>query len=1195
MKEKSSRLLAGFLAFSVIATSLPGIPARAAGPGEETAAVSQGAEETAFSGDGAAETAETECRKEDQKTENDEGKTGEPETEESEDIRGGEVSTEAETAPEKETDPEEETKPEPEEEEEKGLDIPKGQEPGSGEAFTEGAGAAEPVTEVGQTESRADGEAGEAPAKKETESAEVGREKDRLPQLPDVTAENMLFTDMNQTMGIQLLAAKGAGIQVLKASDSSVYKMFQVDDSAAKINQEKSTIEITIYTSSVSYDKLYFGKKEDEPKEPVAAGTPWNGSGWSFSFEVPLEKSGQKIPVCLGKKDGSWYTSNDLVMTIPDGLALNPAPDPAPAPEEKPADPQPAPLPEQSSGDTYDVIEVDSSASMFKVTDCMLITENGKTGAVITLSGTGYDYLYLGTAADAEKAPASEYISFAENEAGAYTYTLAEVALDTPVAVAAHSKKNDRWYDRTLTFKSDSRKRIAKEGDYRAEVESSASMFRVVNCVLASRGGSMHAAITLSGTGYDYLYLGTAADAQAASAEKWIPFEEREPGVYTYTLPVSALDVPLSVAAHSKKNDKWYDRSLTFRSGGMKRTLEDGTYQVPVESSAAMFKVTDCVLTAKGGDMYAVITLSGTGYDYLYLGTADKAGDFQAEWISFVENETGAYTYTLPVSALDTPILVAAHSKKNDKWYDRSLTFKTEGARRLSGEGGRPGGNEQPGTDQQPGDNGSQTEPPAADNTADKESSYESDTSGSTRRVDSSVNLPDGVYKPDKFSWSGGTGRISISCPKITVTGGKAYATLIFSSDSYTYVKANGNRYSASTGGGTSTFVIPVELNKNNTVIGMTTKMSASHEIVYSIYIYLAAAENGGEPGDADGLSGETLDEEAPKIIGLTYESETEVGYAEQFKIYHYNDGITLLEISLARGRKDREGTFPEEDGTQEIKEPEETGEETEEETDAEALEEDGADDEVIVTEAELTAKLYQEKVVRYLLVPEETELPVGLEKEAVIIRLPAERAYVASAEALGMLEQLEALDAVTAVGFEKEECPVESLAEAMEVKQGEEEAAAVFGGLFDAPDFKTLLGRKCGLALLPGELLPGEPEENTEDKNISSDGEETEGRERGKETVLGFEEQKERFEKLTERFSMLSIPVILDGSADEKTELASYEWIKVYGILFDCEQEAEELFEAAVKAAEKAEAEEKAETEELTGTAQKTREGAER
>ena len=45
----------------------------------------------------------------------------------------------------------------------------------------------------------------------------------------------------------------------------------------------------------------------------------------------------------------------------------------------------------------------------------------------------------------------------------------------------------------------------------------------------------------------------------------------------------------------------------------------------------------------------------------------------------------------------------------------------------------------------------------------------------------------------------------------------------------------------------------------------------------------------------------------------------------------------------------------------------------------------------------------------------------------------------------------------------------------------------------------------------------------------------------------------------------MLGIPVIIDRSADEKTELAQYEWIKVYGVLFGCEEKMDKMFEKAV------------------------------
>lgn len=78
-----------------------------------------------------------------------------------------------------------------------------------------------------------------------------------------------------------------------------------------------------------------------------------------------------------------------------------------------------------------------------------------------------------------------------------------------------------------------------------------------------------------------------------------------------------------------------------------------------------MFKVVDCILTAKDGKMSAVLTLSGTGYGYLYMGTKEEAASAdQSSWIPYQVNEEGKYTYTVPVEALDKEIAVAAYSIK---------------------------------------------------------------------------------------------------------------------------------------------------------------------------------------------------------------------------------------------------------------------------------------------------------------------------------------------------------------------------------------------------------------------------------------------------------------------------------------------------------------------------------------------------
>ena len=58
----------------------------------------------------------------------------------------------------------------------------------------------------------------------------------------------------------------------------------------------------------------------------------------------------------------------------------------------------------------------------------------------------------------------------------------------------------------------------------------------------------------------------------------------------------------------------------------------------------------------------------------------------------------------------------------------------------------------------------------------------------------------------------------------------------------------------ANVSGGSSIFTIPVELNKNNTIIGMTTRMSVAHEISYNIFISLAAAKKGGSTSSSTGF-----------------------------------------------------------------------------------------------------------------------------------------------------------------------------------------------------------------------------------------------------------------------------------------------------------------------------------------------------
>ena len=794
---------------------------------------------------------------------------------------------------------------------------------------------------------------------------------------------------------------------------------------------------------------------------------------------------------------------------------------------------------------------VTSDFAMFKVGSSSVVKENDHLKVSIETESKTYNKIYIGSKADiVERKEEKAIVGTGTSKGYLFTFELPLSADGTDVAFVPHSQENG-WESRkadgdyTLHISSSAEnkkddtenpeqggnsgeskpgtgsgenqkpgnedKNVLDTGKYVVDVDaaSASGMFRVVNCVLTSVGGKMQADITLSRTGYDYLYVGTAKDAEKASKDQLIAPKEIVEGKCVFTVPVESMNTGIQIAAHGKKSGKWFDRTLTFKTEGMTKYVQvsDGSYKVNVTSSSSMFKVMDCILTSKNGEMTAKITLSGTGYDYLYVGTsAEAALADKSKWIPYVVDKNGMYTYTIPVSLLDTGISVAAFSHKKQVWYDRTLTFASAGMKNLNNSNSTNGttgnnGNINQGNNTSQNTNfgtGTTSGNTGTNQTPDKESKYEADLNGGTARVNSATTLADGVYTPDKFSWSGGTGKVSISCTKITVTGGQAYATIVFSSGSYGYVKANGNTYYPTTTGSTSTFVIPVELNKNNTIIGMTTKMSTAHEISYSIFIYLSAAAkaDGTTVSGETNLSADTLDEKAPEIMGLSYQSETKVEHAKYFKIYHYDQGITLLEIDQ---RKDED---TKETKTKDTKEDTDSG---------------------LTPAQEEKLALYKAKIVRYLIVPEDAEIPAGLDKEMIVIQKPKKSAYVGSEEVLEILDKLNATDQITSVGVKQKNCKVEGIAKAMKAKK------IIYAGTYKKPENKKLMKSKCDLAILSNKILPDEKNEKK----------------------MSVEDQQKRYEELAEKFVLLDVPMIVDRSADEEKDDAKAEWSKVYEAIF--------------------------------------------
>ncbi|WP_432065381.1 hypothetical protein [[Clostridium] symbiosum] len=222
--------------------------------------------------------------------------------------------------------------------------------------------------------------------------------------------------------------------------------------------------------------------------------------------------------------------------------------------------------------------------------------------------------------------------------------------------------------------------------------------------------------------------------------------------------------------------------------------IKDGVYPVKVDSSSNMFQVTGCELTVRDGRMTAVMTMGGTGYLKLFMGTGEEAAKAgEEDFIPYRETEDGLHTFQVPVEALDMGIDCSAFSKKKEKWYDRVLVFRADSL--------------------------------PADAIAD----------GKITTVES-LALKDGIYTAE-VTLGGGSGRASVESPaRLRVENGQAFATIVWGSANYDYMKVDDVKCETVNAEGNSAFEIPVTgFDWKIPVIADTIAMSEPHEIDYTL------------------------------------------------------------------------------------------------------------------------------------------------------------------------------------------------------------------------------------------------------------------------------------------------------------------------------------------------------------------------
>lgn len=197
-----------------------------------------------------------------------------------------------------------------------------------------------------------------------------------------------------------------------------------------------------------------------------------------------------------------------------------------------------------------------------------------------------------------------------------------------------------------------------------------------------------------------------------------------------------------------------------------------------------------------------------------------------------------------------------------------------------------------------------------------------------------------------------------------------------------------------------------------------------------------------------------SAEETAPQIAGLRYEATMALSYAECFDVFYYEGGYALIDVY------------------------------------------DSA---------------------RYLVVPEGSPIPEGLEAGVTVLQKPLDTLYLAATSAMALFDALDALDAIRLTGTEASGWYIENTVAAMNAGD------ILFAGNYSKPDYELMVMQGCDLAVESTMIL--------------------------------------HMPKVQEMIELLGIPVFIDRSSYESHPLGRTEWIKLYAVLVDREKQADAFF----------------------------------
>ena len=158
----------------------------------------------------------------------------------------------------------------------------------------------------------------------------------------------------------------------------------------------------------------------------------------------------------------------------------------------------------------------------------------------------------------------------------------------------------------------------------------------------------------------------------------------------------------------------------------------------------------------------------------------------------------------------------------------------------------------------------------------------------------------------------------------------------------------------------------------------------------------------------------------------------------------------------------------------------------------------------------------------RFLLVPEGGTAPEGLEEDIIVLQKPVDRIYLAATATMAMFCSCDALDNIRMSSIKQDAWTFDEPKEAMDAGK------IIYAGKYSAPDYETMLDEECDLAL-ESTMIDHTPE-------------------------------------VQEMIEDLGIPVMVDRSSYESDPMGRAEWIKLYGVLTDHEEEANAFFDSQME-----------------------------